>query len=112
DRGDAISGPITYNPDLFDKATISRMVGHWQTLLAAASLDPEQPIAALSMLTEPEQRDVLVEWNHTEKTYPQVCVHQLIEDQVCRTPDATAVVFGEQRLTYQELNARANQLAR
>src|SRR5207248_1266800 len=111
DRGDAIFGPITYKPDLFDAATIRLQCGHWQTLLAAASADPEQRIANLSLLTEAEQREILVEWNDTERNYPSACVHELIQDQVLRTPDAVAVVFGDDQLTYRQLNSRANQLA-
>ena len=87
------------------------MVGHWQTLLAAASADPEQRIANLPLLTEAEQREILVEWNDTERNYPSACVHELIQDQVLRTPDAVAVVFGDDQLTYRQLNSRANQLA-
>jgi amino acid adenylation domain-containing protein len=112
DRGDSIGGPITYNPDLFDSATISRMIEHWQTLLAAAAGTPHTPIADLPMLTRQEMNKVLVEWNDTEKEFPAgACVHHLIEAQAERTPHAIAVMCGEDQLTYRELDRRANQLA-
>lgn len=112
DRGDSISGPITYNPDLFDSATIDRLVGHWQTLLHAAARNPDMLIADLPLLTQEEMNKVLVEWNDTEKEFPaRTCVHQLIEAQAARTPDATAVIYDADRLTYRELDCRANQLA-
>jgi amino acid adenylation domain-containing protein len=112
DRGDSISGPITYNPDLFDSATIRRMIGHWQTLLAAATKDPHMRVADLPLLTEEERSKILVEWNNTTMEFPaSACVHQLIEAQVERTPDAVAVTYEQDRLTYRELNRRANQLA-
>ncbi len=112
DRGDNVSGPITYNPDLFDDSTISRMVGHWQTLLAGACTDPQMPIHKLPILTEAERTQLLLEWNDTRADYPKhLCLHQLVEAQAEQTPDATALVYERNRLTYRELNARANQLA-
>jgi amino acid adenylation domain-containing protein len=112
DRGDSISGPITYNPDLFDPATIKRMIGHWQTLLAAAAENPQMPIADLPMLTEEERSRVLVEWNDTAMEFPaSACLHQLIEAQVERTPDAVALTYEQDHLTYRELNRCSNQLA-
>ncbi len=112
-RDDSIFGPITYNPDLFDPETVQRMVGHWQTLLAAAATDPERHIADLPLLTAAEQQQVLVEWNDTRTDYPRdTCLHELIEAQVEQTPDAIAAECEQERLSYRELNARANQLAR
>lgn len=112
DRGESIGGPITYNPDLFDPATIARMIEHWQTLLAAAASNANIPIADLPMLTQQEMNKVLVEWNDTAKEFPGgACVHQLIEAQAERSPDAVAVIYEEERLTYRELDCRANQLA-
>lgn len=100
-----------YNRDLFDRETIIRMVGHFQTLLQAIATKPTQPISALSLLTEPERQQLLVTWNDTQMEYPeQPCLHQLIEAQVERTPDAIAAVFDQQHLTYRELNQQANQL--
>jgi amino acid adenylation domain-containing protein len=101
-----------YNSDLFDNDTIARMAEHFQTLLSGIVANPEQPISELPLLTEREQRQLLVEWNNTTKEYPKdKCVHQLFEEQVTLTPDAIAVVFEGEQLTYKELNQRANQLA-
>jgi surfactin family lipopeptide synthetase A len=108
-----IEGEIVYNSDLFEAATISRMVGHYQTLLASAIANPQQSVAELFMLTVAEQHQLLVEWNNTQADYPKdKCFHHLFEAQVELTPEATAVVFEQQQLTYAELNCRANQLAR
>jgi amino acid adenylation domain-containing protein len=112
-RDDSIFGPITYNPDLFDRGTIQKMVGHWQTLLESAIAGPEQRIADLPLLTAGEREQILVEWNNTRTSCPQnTCLHELIEAQVERTPDAIAATFEQERISYRDLNARANQLAR
>ncbi|NEO97868.1 MAG: amino acid adenylation domain-containing protein [Symploca sp. SIO2E9] len=101
-----------YNTDLFEAATIERMAGHFVTLLENIVADPQQQIWQLPLITEVEKRQLLIEWNNTQADYPQdQCLHQLFEQQVERTPDAVAVVFAEQQLTYGELNCRANQLA-
>jgi amino acid adenylation domain-containing protein len=108
-----LRGWLSYNTDLFDASTINRMAGHFQMIVEAMVANPNQRIATLSILTEAERHQLLVEWNSTEKDYPHnKCIHQLFEEQVERTPDAVAVVFEEQELTYDELNARANQLSR
>ncbi|MEG3971751.1 amino acid adenylation domain-containing protein, partial [Microcoleus sp. T2B6] len=101
-----------YNTDLFDAATIERMAEHFQSLLSGVIANPQQPISELPLLTELERHQLLVKWNNTSAEYPQdKCIHQLFEEQVERTPDAVAVVFEEEQLTYLELNAKANQLA-
>ena len=101
-----------YNTDLFDSQTIQRWMGYWQSLLSGIVANPEQWLLELPMLTELEQQTLLVDWNDTFVEYPQQeCIHQLFEAQVKRTPDAIAVVFESEQLTYCELNARANQLA-
>ncbi|MHB8519306.1 MAG: amino acid adenylation domain-containing protein [Limisphaerales bacterium] len=101
-----------YAADLFDAATIRRMLGHFQTLLEGIVADPDRRLSQLPLLSGAERHQLLVEWNQTRVEYPQAQgVHQLFEEQVRRTPDATAVVFEGQRLTYGELNARANRLA-
>jgi amino acid adenylation domain-containing protein len=103
---------LQYNTDLFDSATILRMQGHFQTLLEGIVANPQQRISDLPILTSPERQQLLVEWNNTQKDYPRdKCIHELFESQVEQTPQAVAVVFGDQQLTYQELNERANQLA-
>ena len=111
DHGDSIAGPITYNPDLFDSATIERMIGHWQTLLESAVQNADMLIDDLQILAQEEMSNVLVKWNDTARAYPDECVHQLIEAQVDRTPDAIAVASQKDQLTYRELDRRANQLA-
>ncbi|MEJ1929745.1 amino acid adenylation domain-containing protein [Nostoc sp. NIES-2111] len=101
-----------YNADLFDAATIERMSGHFVTLLEGIIANPKEQISQLPLLSEVEQQQLLVEWNDTQVDYPQdKCIHQLFEEQVERTPDAVAVVFDNQQLTYNQLNCRANQLA-
>ena len=101
-----------YNTDLFDERTIKRMTGHFVTLLESIVANPQQQISQLPLLTAVEQHQLLVEWNSTQADYPQdKCIHQLFEEQVQRTPDAVAVVFGSEQLTYKQLNCRANQLA-
>ena len=105
-------GELEYNTDLFDADTITRMVGHFQTLLAGIVTHQEQQVCELPLLTEQERYQLLVEWNHTQTNYPhETCIHQLFEAQVERNPDAVAVVFYDQQLTYGELNARANKIA-
>jgi len=107
-----LRGELEYNSALFESTTITRMLGHYQTLLEHIVANPDQHIGELPLLTETERRQLLVEWNDTQTDYPaDLCIHQLFEVQVARTPDATAVTFENQQLTYSELNARANQLA-
>jgi len=101
-----------YNSDLFDDSTIARMAKNFQTLVTGIVANPQQPISQLPLLTEIEQHQLLVEWNNTQVDYPlDKCIHQLFEEQVERNPDALAVEYEGEYLTYGELNARANQLA-
>jgi amino acid adenylation domain-containing protein len=107
-----LTGSVEYRTDLFDPATIERMVGHFQTVLEGVVAKPGQPISELPLLTGRERHQLLVEWNDTKTEYPKgECIHELFEEQAVRTPGAIAVVFDEKVLTYQELNHRANQLA-
>ncbi len=106
-----LAGWWEYNTDLFDSSTIEQMTGHFACLLEAIVANPQQRIDQLPMLTTSESQQLLVEWNNTQADYPQKCIHQLFEEQVERTPDAVAVVFENQQLTYHQLNCRANQLA-
>jgi non-ribosomal peptide synthetase component F len=109
---DGLSGTLEYNTDLFDAATICRMVEHFRTLLEGVVADPELPITALPLLTPSDSQDLLTNWNDSAANYPQSqCVQEAFEHQVGRTPEAIAVVSGDERLSYQELNWRANQLA-
>ena len=103
---------ISYDTSRFYDAAITRMLGHFQTLLEGIVANPKEQILQLPLLTQPEQQQLLVEWNNTQVDYPSdKCIHQLFEEQVQRTPYAVAVVFENQQLTYYELNCRANQLA-
>jgi len=107
-----LSGFFEYNTDLFEAATIKRMVGHWRTLLEGIVANPDQSIATLPLLAEAERQQILVDWNATAGLYPaDQCFHQLFEAQAARTPDAVAVVCADQQLTYRQLNERANQVA-
>ncbi|MGB3203984.1 MAG: amino acid adenylation domain-containing protein [Crinalium sp.] len=136
-----IRGEVVYSTDLFDRATITRMLGHFQTLLAGIVTNPKQPICELPILTKLEQHQVLVEFNQNQSyftppsppllrggvrkintQFPPLsrggvrggntqCFHHLFEQQVEKTPDAIALVFENQQLTYRELNNQANQVA-
>jgi amino acid adenylation domain-containing protein len=113
EESNSLKGTIEYNTDLFDEATIGRMRGHFQTLLESIVADPDRRISDFSLLTESERHQLLVEWNDTRPEYPKDrCIQQLFEEQVERTPDAVAIVFEGQELTYRELNRRANRVAR
>ena len=113
DSSEGISGMVIYSADLFDETTISRMRAHFQTLLESIVANPEQRIANLPYLSEQERDHLLVECNNTQVDYPQdLCIHQLFELHAEQTPDAVALVFGDERVTYGELNLRSNQLAR
>ena len=104
---------LEYNTDLFTTATIARMLEHFQILLEGIVTNSDRCLSELPILTATERQKILVEWNNTQTDYPQdCCVHQLIADRARQTPDAVAVVFADRELTYQELNQRANQLAR
>ena len=84
-----LRGTVVYSTDLFDAATIDRLVGHFQTLLEGIVADPDQKIVALPLLTDAERHRLLIEWNDTRREYPRdKCVHQLFEEQVARTPDS------------------------
>ncbi|MDB9402876.1 amino acid adenylation domain-containing protein, partial [Microcystis sp. CS-574] len=110
--GAELKGVWEYNTDLFDRSTIERLTGNFITLLEALVVNPQQPIFQLPLLTEVEAKELLKDWNATEKAYPfHQCIHQLFEEQAARTPAAVAVVFEGQELTYQELNIQANKLA-
>ncbi|MGK7942438.1 MAG: amino acid adenylation domain-containing protein [Crocosphaera sp.] len=101
-----------YNTDLFKQETIHRILSYFETVLERIAGNIHQSISELSLLSESERQQLLVKWNDTQVNYPQdKCIHQFFEEQVKRTPDAVAVVFENEKLTYKELNTRANQLA-
>jgi amino acid adenylation domain-containing protein len=102
-----------YSTDLYDRPTIERMRGHYEMLLEAACADPDRRITELPLLTDGERKQVVEEWNATRREYPAgACVHHLFEAQAERTPAADAAVFGAERISYAELDGRANRLAR
>ncbi|MBD1861335.1 MULTISPECIES: non-ribosomal peptide synthetase [Trichocoleus] len=116
---EGLSGFVAYSTELFELATITRMIGHFQTLLEGIVANPDQRLADLSILNTAEQHQLLVEWNQTQVEYDKdVCIHHLFAAQAEKTPDAIAVSapsgnvgVADQQLTYQELDQRANQLA-
>ena len=113
EENQGISGLFLYDAHLFDEGTIARMTGHFETLLAGIVANPHERIGELPLLTEGEHHRMLVEWNDTVAKYLRDrCVHELFEERVVCTPDAAAVIVGDQQLTYRELNRRANRLAR
>jgi amino acid adenylation domain-containing protein/thioester reductase-like protein len=107
-----LKGRLEYSTDLFEARRITRTIGHFQNLLEGIVAAPERRISEFPLLSESERHQLLVEWKDTQSDYPHdKCIHQLFEAQVERSPDAVAVVFEDEKLTYQELNSRANQLA-
>ncbi|MBV9791906.1 MAG: amino acid adenylation domain-containing protein, partial [Chloroflexi bacterium] len=106
-----LRGYLGYRTDLFEAATIERLIAHYQLLLAAVVADPQQALTAVPLLTEAEQQQ-LNAWSTNVLALPEdQCLHQLVEAQVARKPEAIALNCGGETLTYAELNARANQLA-
>jgi amino acid adenylation domain-containing protein len=110
--GEQLLVRMSYDGSRFEQDTINRMLSHFVTLLEGIIANPSERISQLPLLTKVEEQQLLIDWNNTEVDYPsKQCIHQLFEEQVERTPDAVAVVFEGQQLTYNELNCRANQLA-
>ncbi len=107
-----LTGVMEFNSDLYEAATVERMLGHLRVLLGAAVEQPDRRLKELPLMGEEERRRVLVEWNATGSAGPEdACLHELFERQVERTPEAVAVVWGERELKYGQLNQRANRLA-
>ena len=103
---------MNYNTDLFNADTIIQLISHFQILLEGIVANPDQRISNLPILTETARQQLLVDWNDTKRDYPKdSCIHELFEAQVKRTPEAIALQFEGQQLTYRELNNRANQVA-
>ncbi len=101
-----------YSTELFEEATIVRMEQHYERLLQSMVADPDGRISALEMLTEAEWNEIRSQGERTRADYPRhLCVHELIEQQAGRTPEAAAVRFGEQKISYAELMWRSNRLA-
>ncbi|WP_343829626.1 non-ribosomal peptide synthetase, partial [Massilia aurea] len=101
-----------YASDLFDHVTVERFAEYFQTMLAAMLSEPARPLATLPLIGQAERDRLLVAFNATAADYPsEMLLHQLFEEQAARQPDATAIVFEDQHLSYSELNRRANRLA-
>ncbi|HEX8964263.1 MAG TPA: amino acid adenylation domain-containing protein, partial [Rhodocyclaceae bacterium] len=111
ETADGMDCLIEYSTDLFDAATIRRMAGHYANLLEAAVAEPDAGLSHLAMLGADELRELLVERNATAAELPGRCVHEFIEQQARRTPGRIAATFGEERLTYADLDRRAAALA-
>ena len=108
---DGLVVTFCYSTDLFEAATIERLLGAYQVLLDAVAERPDRLVSGLPLMGEADRRRAVVDWNATETSYPQSSMAELFEAQVRRSPNAIAVAYGERQLTYQELNARSNQLA-
>ncbi|OFA06937.1 non-ribosomal peptide synthetase [Duganella sp. HH101] len=109
-----LQASFEYNTDLFDAGTIARLAGHFASLLAAAAAAPDTPVGALPMLTASETKQLLVDWNHTAQLAPTqaTTIHACFEARAAEAPDQVAVVVGDVSLSYGELDARAERLAR
>ncbi|HEY2964359.1 MAG TPA: amino acid adenylation domain-containing protein, partial [Pyrinomonadaceae bacterium] len=101
---------VDYNSDLFNATTIHRWLGHLRTLLAGIVADPRQRLSELPLLDEQEQQQMLVEWNRTQAEFPNRSLSELFEAQAESTPDQIALAFADEKLTYRELNERANRV--
>ena len=112
DTPQGISGGIEYNSDIFEAATIKQLAQHWQTLLKSIIVNPDQSVDDLALLTTNERTALLNSWSNAQPNPPTLsCYPQLFEEQAGETPNAIALRLGDEQLTYQELNQRANQLA-
>jgi natural product biosynthesis luciferase-like monooxygenase protein len=101
-----------YNPSVFDDKAIRRMQAQFEALLNEIAKTPNALVSEFSILSDQEKKDLLENWNSTDLEYPKdVCIHHLFEEQVKKTPDAVALAFQEESLTYKELNHRTNQIA-
>jgi amino acid adenylation domain-containing protein len=109
--GERIAGGVEYATALFEEATIERYMEYWRRMLEGMVAGSGQIVDCLELLSERERHQLLYEWNQTDATYPKKCVHELFEDQVRRSAGSVAVEFDGQKLTYGELNWKANQLA-
>jgi amino acid adenylation domain-containing protein len=105
-----LNGIIEYNTDLFKESTLQRLIAHLGMVLESVATDPQQKISTIPLVT-PEEQQLLQQWNATQRSYPSLSVAQLFEQQAEKTPDAIAIRFGTQTLTYHKLNQQANQLA-
>jgi amino acid adenylation domain-containing protein len=112
DVAGGLQGFLFYNTDLFEEATVERLIEHYRNFLEEIVANPDQRVPEIQFLTEDERRKLLLEWNGTQHPITRdICAHSLFEEQAAKTPDAPAVEFAGEQLTYAELNKRANRLA-
>ncbi len=102
---------IEYSTDLFDEATVTRMLAHYRNLLDAALGDPSRPVSELRLLDDAERQTALASWQPSGVEYPVACIHELFERRVAEVPEATALTYEDASISYGELNRRANRLA-
>ncbi|MDQ3918841.1 MAG: AMP-binding protein, partial [Acidobacteriota bacterium] len=111
-RGGELTAEFYYDPEVFDAETVGRTAGYFRTLLAGAVEETSRRVDELPLLAPAERARLLFEWNDTRRGYEAECIHRPFEAQARRVPQATALVFEGERLTYAELDARADRLAR
>lgn len=111
-RGSKLAGRLAYNSDLFSAASMQFVIKHFKALLTNAISAPDQTIDSFTLYDDAERQQILYDWNTTQREYPRsLCTHQVFEQQVEQNPNSEAVICGDQRLTYRQLNQRANNLA-
>ncbi|WP_163867066.1 non-ribosomal peptide synthase/polyketide synthase, partial [Myxococcus eversor] len=112
DTKDGFRGTLDYSTDLFESSTVARMAGHLRRLIEGMVADPRQLTSSLPLLLDAERHQVLEGWNDTAYDYPRdSCIHDVFAQQVALRPDSIALESADQRLTYRQLDERANQLA-
>src|SRR6202041_72858 len=111
ETGEGLRGSLEYATDLFEAATMKRFVEQYERVLLAVAANPGQKVGEIETLSAEERTQLLYGWNDTQISVPRSILPELFEAQVIKTPEATAVVYEDQSLTYAELNLRANQLA-
>ncbi|HET9307660.1 MAG TPA: condensation domain-containing protein, partial [Candidatus Sulfotelmatobacter sp.] len=112
ERTDKLLARFHYSTDLFERESIARMAIHWKTLMRGGIANPEQRLSDLPLVSSRERRRFFGSWNRTAAEYPRdLSIHQAFEQQVARTPDATALVYEGKRWTYRQINDEANRLA-
>lgn len=110
--GEQLALQVLYRCDRFDSRTVERILAHWQVLLEQITADPTRPLASVNMLSMREEYQLMHEWNHEETEFAsENCIHELVEAQARKRPDAVAVVFQDSSLSYKDLNRQANRLA-
>ncbi len=111
DKGETIAFDIEYDTDLFELETIERLAGHYMNTLKDTTDNPAKKLCEITILSEEERRQLLLDFNDTDTDYPRdKTLHQIFEEQVSKTPDNVALVFDGKTMTYGQLNASANRL--